>query len=337
MEEFPMIRTLCFVAIAALVGCGDDGVADTAGGNGNGGNGGSGPTTPGGCTNNVLDQHPASDEPDAYYRTLVDFRFAREDATATVSVIDGTVDSNGTRLWWTPSAPLTAGTSYVATLAWECEAVEVPFTVGSDPGAAISASDVAKKSYSMDLRAARFAAPEGIGDLLTSLLQFNLILGIESASDTELTLMAAVSDEGGAQDTCSPSIPFDSPADFGANPYFSVETDTLPIVVSGSTLNIDDLKLSGAFSADASTLTNVALSGIIDTRPLADAVGAGSDEGAVCDLFEGTFRISCEECPNGDGPYCIELVLDSIEAPDTGFSLQTITEADIDPDDCPEE
>jgi hypothetical protein len=301
---------------------------------------------PGACSNNLLTDFPADGTSDAYHRTLIDYRTALPEPEAAITLTDssgaaveGTFASDGFRHTFTPSAALAAGGSYTATLSWSCGDEVKSFVVSSAVDAAIDGGAVVGQTFSMDLRAARGASPDGVDAVLESLLQFPLLIGFTADNGGTLSMIGAVADTAGAQDACSPSIPFANPATFDQNPYFVVEADSLPIVVSGATVEITDMTLSGSFRADLSAVEGLRLIGTIDTRPLAEVIGGpGAAEGAVCDLFSGTFRIDCVECRDGSGTFCIDLELDDMVGPNTGFTLREISaaEAEANPD-CPTE
>ncbi len=299
------------------------------------------------ASNNILDSHPVAGETSAYWRTVVDYHFAVADAGATLSVTDaagaevaGTVENLGTYIVWTPSDALTPGISYTSTLEWTCGTEEATFTIGTDLGGPSAAADLVGRAWTVDLRSARGGHPLDIAGVLGTLIQFNLLIGVTAEADGSLDLLGAVATPTDSQDACIPSIPFENPADYSADPYMTVSSSVLPIEVGGSVLEIEDMTLTATFSTDGTTMDGVTLSGIVDTRPLAGVIdeSGGADAGSVCELFSDTFKIECQACPSGDGDFCIDLRLDSMTAPESGFPLGVITPDDIagNPDCVPE-
>ncbi|MFT4621955.1 MAG: hypothetical protein ACI8PZ_000607 [Myxococcota bacterium] len=311
------------MALALLVGCGGGKDVDTAADDG--------------CPNNILAAWPDDGAANAYYRTRVDYHFAVPDGSAALSVtgadgaeVPGTWASEGSYSHWRADSALTGGASYTATLDWQCGEDVRSFTVGSDLGVATDVAALGARAWRLDLRAARGVHPLGIDEVLGELIQFDLLVGISASDGTTLDWMAAVADDSGAQDVCTPSIGIPS-SGLDGNPDLSIASELLPIEVGGSTLEIDDMVLSGTFSADGSLLEGVTIGGNVDTRPLAGVLTEedDGDPNAVCELFGNNFNIDCEDCPDGSGKFCIALILDTISAPETGFPLAVITDGDV--------
>ncbi len=315
----------------ALIGCGGDD------GTGPGGTDGTDSNT-GTCDTNRLDADatfPATGATNAYYRTTVEFGFVETEATATITLADsagadvaGTNEViEGTRVVFTPAAPLTPGATYAATLNWSCTAVTSTFTV-SDAGDPVGGGDaLVGNTYSLDLASGRFIEPPGVGDILETFLTFELYLGVEAAGAADLTFMGALANADGTQDVCTESIIFPVPADFTDDPFFSVESDSLPVEVEGVQVTIDDLVLSGAFTPDGSAIRGGVLAGSIDTRTLMDVLEM-TTEGGVCDLLA-TFLIDCEPCTDGSVT-CLTVYVDDMDAEIVpGLTLQSVTAADI--------
>ncbi len=310
------------LALSLLVACGGDKDGDSADES---------------CPNNILAAWPDDGDAAAYARTRVDYHLAVPDAGMSLAVTDssgaevaGTWTPEGTYYWWQADGALTAGETYTATLDWQCGQDVRTFTVRSDLGAETDAAALAGRTWALDLRTARGVHPLGIDEVLQELIQFDLLVGVSASDGVTLEWMAAVADESGAQDACTPSI--DIPAsDLAGNPDVAVTSDLLPIEVSGSTLEIAGMLLTGTFTADGSTMEGVTIGGNVDTRPLAGVLTEedDGDPNAVCELFGNNFNIRCTDCPDGSGTYCIDLVLDTISAPETGAALAVISDEDV--------
>lgn len=313
-----------WLVVTGLVACsGDDGTTSVTD---------SGPTTS--CAN-PLDSTgtiPVDGTADAYYRTTIEFTLTSDEAGATIAVADGagaavagaTTMVDG-RVVFTPTDPLVSGTSYTGTLTWSCGTATTSFTVGST-GAAVSDTLVGN-TYALDLASGRFLEPAGVETLLSTFLDFSLDLGIAAQDATSITFIGALADNTGAQDMCTESIVFPVPADFSSNPFFSVESDELPVEVEGVQVTINDLVLSGAFTPDGSGIQGGVLSGSLDTRTLLDVLEMTGDN-AVCDLLAGLL-IDCEVCDDGS-PTCLSVYVDNLSADLVpGLTLEEVTADEI--------
>jgi hypothetical protein len=296
-------------------------------------------TTSGRCANNILERHPADGAADVYHRARTDRHFALSDSSARIVLTDasgsevaGTDVNDGNYVGFVPDEPLESGATYTSTLSWACDPDITSFTVSDQIGEAVDSASLEGRSWALDLREGREVNPLGINAALEQLIEFDLILGYDrDGTKGAFRMVGAISDKTGNQDVCAPFIPFENNGDLTANPYFTLTSNVLPIYVDGALLEIDDLEMSGSFTADGTEIQGLELSGVIDTRPLAgviDEKGTGDAE-SVCELFSGTFNFDCEACPGGDGDYCIFLELDDLKAEETGFAVMRTTDADI--------
>lgn len=316
------MRITAIIATVALAACsgGDKDTADTDTG---------GDTQA--CTNSISAQFPANGDTDVYYKTDVRFTLAESDPSATITITDsagatvnGTTTVTDKLVAWSGD-DLSPLTTYTATLTYECGDAEVSWTT-SNVGTATTTA-VTGHVFALDVANGEWVEPAGVGDLLATQLGDTQIFVAPTATDaTSITMTGAIG-SANTQDLCSPTIPF-PPADW-ADPYFSLQSPLLPLVVAGLVIEIEDLDLSGAFAPDASRIQGASLQGSIDTRPLGVAFDLGTTENAVCDLVY-TFGVSCEACADGSGNFCLSVWVDSIEAADVpGLTLVDRTEADI--------
>ncbi|MEQ1500810.1 MAG: Ig-like domain-containing protein [Myxococcota bacterium] len=325
-----MTRYLASLAAAMLIACGGDS-SDTKDTGGTAGD-----DDDDACGNSISKQFPTDGDTDVFYKTDVRFTLAVEDATAVIAVTDGsgaeipgTTDVVGTLVVWTGD-DLTPSTAYTATLTYACGSAAVSWTT-SDVGGPV-AGDLTSKVFALDLASGDWVNPAGVGDLLASQLGETQIFVTPTAITADQITMLGGIGEAGVQDFCSPTIPF-PPADW-IDPYFELQSDLLPLVVAGLTINIEDLSLSGAFASDGSRIQGAALAGSIDTRPLA-GIFDSTDPNAVCDLVA-TFQVACEACSDGSGDFCLSVYVDAIEAANLpGVVLEEITDAEIEQNpDC---
>lgn len=314
------------VALISITGCKDDEPVDTTGP----------------CDlNSVEESFPANGAANAYYRTSIEARLDEDDADADIEVtadgsaVAGTVEVIDDRVIFTPDTPLDSSTEYTVTTSYTgtdgaCP-VETSFTTSSVGSAIGDATTLVGNAYDLDLESGRFVQPEGIGSLLGKYLgDVTIYLSVETASATEIKMVGALEgDVAGEQDHCSPTIDFPT-AGFTENPYFLVDGtgSTTSFTVSGITVEIDDMIVSGAFAPDGSGIAGGVLAGSIDTRPLVDLVEEGGDEDAIC-VLASSIGVDCEECPGG-GTFCLSLYVDNLTAPLASTTTVTAqTEAEM--------
>lgn len=321
-----MRRYLAVLAIATLAACGGDkdGTTDTGG------------TTTGdddddACANSVIEAFPADGATDVYYRSTVRFSLAAEDTAASIMVMDGggamvngTSSVEGNIVRW-EGDPLAPNTTYDVTLSYECGDATVSWTT-SEVGGPTSV-DLTGKVFGLDLTSGEWEQPAGVGDLLaTQLGDVEVLVSPLTVDATEIQMIGGLGDGSGGQDLCTETIPF-PPASW-TDPYFEVSAPSLALTVSGFTVNIEDLELSGAFAPDASRIQGAVLKGKIDTRPLVELIAPGGADDAVCQLV-GTFGVSCEDCGGGEN-FCLSVWVQNIEALEVpGGTLVPRSAADI--------
>ncbi len=358
-----MFRTMMILPLITLVACGGGGDKDdttdgatvdtptdgtngtngtTNGGNGttNGGNGTTGDDdddTTGGCSNEVENFFPADGQGDAFYRTEVVATLDDPDAAAMISVdgVTGMSTVTDNIVSWEADAPLTPGSTYTASVTYECGTESWSFTV-SDVGAPTAASPNGSV-FSLDLASGTFIKPGGpdIGALVGDLIgDTEVLFGVTAEPTDVIPMIGAVGDGSGNQDICYETLDFPVDPTYD-DPYFDLQAPTLQISAAGLSLNIDDLELSGAFTTDLGSIQGGTLKGVIDTRTLKAALGLGTDapDEAVCGVVAAV-GVSCEECPSGDGPYCLGLWVSDLEAPSVGGTIVPITAAEAEAN-CP--
>jgi hypothetical protein len=271
----------------------------------------------------------------AYYRTTVESSFsplAPASGTLTVSGPDGNVAGTsewiGKRLVFTPGAPLKPGGTYETTTTYECgssdNTVTTQWTV-SEVGGATNLEGLVGNGYALDLEqkpgGARFLEPEGVGGLLGTFLNFDILVAVESVDTgtNKLNVFGALGAEGqpGVQEPCTQTIDFPV-ADISANPYFELGPQKFSVTVEDTDVTIDNLFLSGSFAPDGSYIDGAVLAGKVDTRAFKQLVEPDNPDpadDAVCQVAL-SLDVECIEC-GGDnpGPYCLSLLVDSIPAP----------------------
>lgn len=282
------------------------------------------------CTVEVDSAFPVDGESDAYYRTGVRFVLTEADATASIEVQDavgapvaGTSSVVGLVTSWEAATPLVPEATYTATLTYACGTATTTFTTSNTGAVAV---DVTGRVYNVDLGSGQWLAPFGIGDAISSALEgYGLLLTPTGVGDITLTMLGGVAIDN-VQDLCRPTLPLDG-ASYD-NPYFQATTTELVLEVSGALLTITEVELSGAFAPDGARIQGVVMKGNIDTRPLA-IVLFGTEDG--CDALA-PYGITCEECADGSGPYCVDIHVDNLTADEVNSTLVEVIEP---PGTCP--
>lgn len=296
------------------------------------------PPTP--ACETVSDQFPADQAPAVYYRTAFSWTFTNADTSASVSLsgpmgeATGSGGFVGNTYVWQPDSPLSPSTTYDLSLTY-CDGNQTATTsfttsaVGAEIGDTATLND---KTYVLDLQdpGVNFIEPPGVGGLLQSQLAgVNVLVGVVSAGATSIDMRGAIANDATppVQEECTESIPFPT-ADFSENPYFEIGPETTTITVSGVSVQIQNLKISGAFDATGASISGAVLEGNVDTRPLVDSLAPGAGDSGVCDLV-GQFGVDCVDCGGGE-VYCLALKVNNINAAElAGTVVAEVTAADI--------
>jgi hypothetical protein len=329
--EKTMNRTLLLVTLALAVACNGDKATDT-----------SDDVTGNSCSITVSSASPSDGTADVDPGTAVSFTLSGSDADANItlvdaagSAVDGSVSVSGPTVTFTPAGPLAAATAHTATVSF-CKDTDEPgtgttsfTTVAGDP-----TGDLTGNTYNVNISGANWASPAGVGSLIAGAITADLLVGVISQSDTELGLIGGVTtDIGGPQDYCAPSIDFPV-ADFSSNPSFVAGPSDVVFQVSGYTVPITSLLVSGTFATDGSVFTNGQVAGQIDVRDIADLLGsiAGTDDPvAICGLLAG-FGATCVTCATDSEPLCIDVLVTDITASlVSGTTVECVDESNCHP------
>lgn len=335
-----MTRFAWIVGALALVGCNKDkdGTGDDTG-------------EPATCATKISDSsYPYPGQIDFYYNADLVIVFSDADHAASDFML---MDSAGTEVtgtvaWntdndeatFTPDAPLAPSTAYTMVVNYCAGEAEISFSTSS-LGTEVNVSDLPGKAYQIDLATANFVEPAGIGSVIGSLLEQNILVGVTEASDTTVKMIGAISDADDSdgdgnieeQDPCNATIDFPE-ADF-ENPHFQVGPETTTISAAGYDITIEDLEIGGDFASDASYFGGGTLSGTVDTRPLAPLLDPEGGESAICDLVVELEYGECQPCPTDGEAFCLTLVVNRITATELSSGLTVLTEDTL-PAECGE-
>ncbi|MBW1878455.1 MAG: Ig-like domain-containing protein, partial [Deltaproteobacteria bacterium] len=218
------------------------------------------------CENAVLETYPVDGETGAYYRTSIEVKFDDFEDGATFTVTDaGGTEVTGTQTWvgdrliLEPASPLAAQTTYTTSIDFSCGTPSVSWTTSEVGGALGTPANLNGRSYLLDLASGRFVEPEGVGDFLGDYLDQIVLVGVDTASATEIQMLGALgyentNDSKIYQEPCIPSIDFPM-ADFIGNPFFNVGPEDTTLSVAGFEVDIQDLQVSGAFAPDGTYIS----------------------------------------------------------------------------------
>ncbi len=275
---------------------------------------------------------PATGSFDAYYRGDIEFRLTGLDSTATIETdIVGvqSLSSDGLTVYWTPTEALLPSTSYSATLHYCGGDATISFTTSALGTAMADESVLQGKTYLLDLENARVTEPPGIGALIAGELGgVSIYVGVTDLAEDQITVIGALGREDveNTQEYCDPSIDFPV-ADFSESPHFEIGGEgKTSITVADVTVEIQNLRIAGDFSADASYFGGGVLEGTIDTRPLDSLLDDSGEPGAICETAT-SLGVTCVPCTDNE-PYCLSLKVDSITATEAPLELMEIKGTD---------
>lgn len=308
----------------------------------------------------IEETYPQDGASDFYYRYNIWVEFEDEVTNASIALTDAggagisgdsSMNENNTELTFNPYGDsegehLDASTAYTATISWDggtdtalsfqTSAIGTP--VG-DP-----TSDIVGNEYFLDLGTAVFTEPPGVGGILSTYIKdvyviFH-ILAIDEGAGT-IDVFGGIVDKDGndyVQDLCTETLPMteEEPGTWD-NPYMQIGPTDFHLTIDEYDATIDDLKIGGAFSSDASMMVGGTFDGKMDTRVLDELIDPEAEEGAACELL-GSLSIDCEPCADG-GVFCLTVSAHSIISekvsvtgtnPETGEAYTSLTDVSAD-------
>jgi hypothetical protein len=178
-------------------------------------------------------------------------------------------------------------------------------------------------TFSIPLAGASITEPAGVGSIFaTYIADIALLTAATDIGGGDITLLSGWSLEGSrppAQDPCAPT--WSATGDFSSDPSFAVSGGETTLSVSGIAASLSDVELGGTWSSDGSTLLDVRLSGLLDTRDLDSLFGG--EEGAICDLMS-SFGAVCEACPDGED-FCLQFTFEDMTGFQESFTLVEVS------------
>ncbi len=264
------------------------------------------------CTATVTSIEPADGALDVELDTPVVASFSEAVTAADIEVngVAGTLTlaDDGTYATFVPDGGFAYGTTYDATATVCDSSLTAAFTtVGEELPV-----DLTERTYDVELDGSDLTwVKPNVGELLAGELQTNSILFMVQSADTaQIDLVGAAGYEfrgATAQYPCTVAIDF-AAAPFTAHPFFSAGPLDAEMEANDIAFDIYDLAVEGTFSDDATEATDVTVTGLLDTRPLAEGLGLD-----ICSLAV-SFGDTCVACPDAE-PYCLELHVEDASSP----------------------
>ena len=266
------------------------------------------------CDAEVFETAPFDGQQGIYYLDPISVSFTEEAVGSVVRLEkDGqlapgelTWDETGLNATLTPLNPLEPVADYVLSVQTcpENPVTEVSFTTSSfGAEMTVEPSELAGRTYYLDLGGAFYEEPAGLGGLIAQYLNQPLLIGVVSSNVDAIELMGAQGRVDGAtgailQDNRLSTFYFGS-ASFVSRPYLLASAPAVPLTYDGTDITFYNFRLEATFSADGEVLGEPRLTGQIDTRNLGPLLGVGSAPDATCETASG-LGVDCEACPDGE-------------------------------------
>ncbi|MEC7242319.1 MAG: Ig-like domain-containing protein [Myxococcota bacterium] len=198
---------------------------------------------------------------------------------------------------------------------------------------AVDESSLLGRVYDLDLATVSWNEPSStLADLLIGQIDTShILLMVTEINETDQTISFVgapgwIEQQALAQYPCVEAIDFD-PADFTANPYFSVGPNNFTIDLAGNQIPVENLLVEASFDADASNLKNLHIQAFLDGSFVIPDLGF-----SICD-FASIVGISCSACPVDSTRDCLTLDADAEKAP---FVQGLTVDPEIDPSSNPD-
>jgi hypothetical protein len=176
------------------------------------------------------------------------------------------------------------------------------------------ASSLTDRTYLLDLTAADWTQPPGLGPVLALYFTTPVLLGVEVASVDSIDFLGApgAADPlaGVIQDRQASTWDFGATS-FASSPYFEAEVDEVIFAFQGTSVVVNDFRLEGTFNASGEAFGGALLTGQADTRHLGMLLGDPDNLGAMCE-YAGKLGIFCDPCPDGES-YCLDMAVEDLE------------------------
>jgi len=338
VHAVPLTSTLLALALL-LMGCPTEGDDDDA------------TPEPGVIISSI---NPEPDSVGFVFNANIQVTFSAEVESVTIDLagVTGTQTVDGLTATFDPDTDLSPNTAYDVTVTWspsDVGSLSYSFTTGPHGDAVADPESLVGVVYALDLAAATFLKPAGIGGIIGSQLEGLAIL-FETTADSdfagnEVHVIGALGDDDGVtitQDPCAQTLPWtagedgivgttdDTPASFD-NPQMTVGPADLTLAIQGVSTRLQDVFLTGTVHPDLVDIQGLIFEGNLDTRALDGLIGTEGEVGSACTFLEDTVGVACQEC-GGEfpGPYCLDvLAVDMVAMEVPGLAIASTSCADV--------
>ncbi len=205
------------------------------------------------------------------------------------------------------------------------------------------ASPYVGRDYLRDLANADVLQPPGMASMVSAFQDEMFVVmqpvAIHPVAGTIEMIAAPVEKEDSfyEQDLCVPTWSLEGT---WTGSSFQVGPTHVAYRRDGIEVTVYDYEATGLFAPTGDAMLDGTTHSLIDTRGLDELVDPGAGAGAVCSLLT-AMGITCQSCPYGQGPYCLEFIVGIIPAfevdvrgthPQTGqifTSLTEVTDTDL--------
>ena len=262
------------------------------------------------CLVELSSVSPENGTPDFFYRDDLVVELTDFDATALI-ILNGpegshpgvlTFDPELPILNFTPSEPLLALSTYQISIETCGGTFESEFST-SELGSPLQV-DVTGSSYIFDLREGLYVEPPAIGPMLNSIIEFNIMIGVTSVSESEMTARGGITlEDGETQNVCNRTVEDFPIVDYDEAATFFLQNGTFKFYIVGDPLTIHNFSMESTFLADGSGMVHTELRGLLDMRQMDGMLTPTLGE--LCNLLA-LAGSECGTCPDGQ-PYCFDI------------------------------
>jgi hypothetical protein len=243
--------------------------------------------------------------------------------------VPGSPRWSGDTLGFRPVPELQPNRSYAVEV-WACgERVDGWNFRTGDAGTSLDACDPADRTYTLDLNHALWVDPPGMDDVLLGTFTTPVQVGVARMDGTAATLHIGGAAEGTPQD-CVPATAHDATLD-GARLHMAAADRTL--VLGDVYVEVQDMAVRADLARDCGALVGGTMTGTLDARQLAPAMGGAygiASPTALCEALIG-LQVQCQDCGDGS-PTCIPLEVQDLEGAAAEGTLPLQTPAELDAD-----